>query len=81
MGIVQEVEIWTSNQMHKPKSFLENETYKIFLDFEIQTDHLIPARQPDQVKDKTKQKLLNSGLCCLGGPQSENQRKWKIDNS
>ena len=34
--------------MHKPESVLENETHKILWDFEIQTDHLIPARRPDQ---------------------------------
>ena len=30
--------------MHKPESVLENEMHKIPWDFEIQTDHLIPAR-------------------------------------
>ena len=33
--------------MYKPESVLENETRKIHIDFEIQTDHLIPARRPD----------------------------------
>ena len=32
--------------MHKPESILENETHKILKDFEIQIDHLIPARRP-----------------------------------
>ena len=31
---------------HKPKSALENNTHEIFWDFEIQTDHQIPARRP-----------------------------------
>ena len=35
--------------MHKPESVLENETHKILWDYEIQTDHLIPARRPDLV--------------------------------
>ena len=35
--------------MHNPESDLENETYKILWDFEIQTDHLISARRPYQV--------------------------------
>ena len=35
--------------MHNPESFLENETHKILWDSEIQTDHLISARRPDQV--------------------------------
>ena len=33
--------------MHNPESVLENETHKIFWDFEIQTDHQISARRPD----------------------------------
>ena len=33
----------------KPESVLENEMQKILWDFEIQTDHLIPARRPDLV--------------------------------
>ena len=32
--------------MHKPESVLENKIYKILWDFEIQTDHQIPARKP-----------------------------------
>ena len=35
--------------MHKPESVLENETHKILRDFEIKTDHLIPARRPELV--------------------------------
>ena len=35
--------------MYKPKSVLENETYNIIRDFEIYTDHRIPARRPDVV--------------------------------
>ena len=33
--------------MHKQESILENEMHKILWDFEIQKDHLIPARRPD----------------------------------
>ena len=45
--------------MHNPESVLENGKYGILWDFEIQTDHLIPARRPHLVivtkkKDKTK---------------------------
>ena len=35
--------------MHSPETFLENETHKLFLDFEIQTDHLISDRRPDLI--------------------------------
>ena len=34
---------------HKPESVLENEGYKIFWDFSVQTDHVIEARGPDLV--------------------------------
>ena len=35
--------------MHNPKSDLENETHKRLWDFEINTNHLILARQPDHI--------------------------------
>ena len=35
--------------MHKSESLLGNEMHKILRDFEMQTDHLISARRPDQV--------------------------------
>ena len=66
---------------------LENEMHKILWDFEIQTDHLIPAWRLDLVvvnththkkkKEKKKVNLPVSGLCRPGGPLSENQRKRK----
>ena len=34
---------------HEPESVLENEKYKIFWDFSIQTNHFIEARRPDLV--------------------------------
>ena len=43
--------------MHNPKAVLENEIHKLFGEFEIQMDHLITYRQPDQViENKNKQK-------------------------
>ena len=41
--------------MHKTESVLENENI-ILWDFEIQTDHLIPARRPDLVLIDKKRK-------------------------
>ena len=38
--------------MQKSETVLENETDKIMWDFEVQTDHLIPARKPDIVPYK-----------------------------
>ena len=42
--------------MLNPEYVLENETHKLLWDFEIQTDHLTPARQPDlEVKKKWRE--------------------------
>ena len=57
--------------MQNSESILENEIHKILWDFEIQTDHQIPARQPDQVivkKKNQKKNLSTSGLCHPGQP-------------
>ena len=59
--------------MHNPESILENETQKIFRDFEKQMDHLISARRPGVNKKKR-------GTCRIedfARSQSENYRKWK----
>ena len=42
--------------MHNSESALENEMHKILSDFEIQTDHLILARWPDQLIVNKKRK-------------------------
>ena len=68
--------------MHNPESVLENETHKIFKDFEIQTDHLILATQQDIViinnnKKRKKEKLTNSGLSLSGWPQGKTEGKQK----
>ena len=45
--------------MHNPASVLENESYKLLWYFDIQTDHLISARQSDLIitnKKKTQNK-------------------------
>ena len=34
--------------MHNPAPVLENDTHKLW-DFNIQTDHVIPARRPDLI--------------------------------
>ena len=47
---------------HEPESVLENEDYKILLDFSIQTDHAIEARRPDLVvvdKDRRTYKIID----------------------
>ena len=40
--------------MYKPETVLENAMHKFLWEFEIQTDYLIPARQPDIDKRKKK---------------------------
>ena len=62
-------------QTRIPKNFMR----LILWDFEIQTDHLIPARRPYRVKinKKTPENLPSCGFCRPGGPQSENQKKRK----
>ena len=43
--------------MHNPESIFENETHKILLDFDIQTEIVISARRPDIVTADHKVKL------------------------
>ena len=42
--------------MHNPAPVLENDTHKLLWDFNIQTDHLIPARRPDHIIINKKKK-------------------------
>ena len=35
--------------MHNPAPVLDNDSHKLLWDFNIQTDHLIPARRPDLI--------------------------------
>ena len=46
--------------MHNPAPLLENDTHKLLWDFNIQTDHLTPARRPDLIiinKKKKKKRI------------------------
>ena len=43
--------------MHKPKCMTEKETCKNAEYFEIQTDHIIPTRKPDQRLIETEKDL------------------------
>ena len=48
--------------MHNSASVLENDTYKLLWDFDIQTNHLISARRPDLIiinKKKRFCKIVN----------------------
>ena len=44
--------------MHNPAPVLENDTHKLPWDFNIQTDHLIPARRPDLIIINNKKKKI-----------------------
>ena len=44
------------NNMHNPAPVIENATHKLLWDFNIQTDHLIPARRPGLIIIKKKRK-------------------------
>ena len=65
--------------MHNSAPVLENDLHKLLWDFNIQTDHLIPARRPDLIiiNKKRKENLQNCRLCCPGGPQNKPEGKWK----
>ena len=43
--------------MYNPTSVLENDIHKLLWDFDIQTDHLIPARRPDLIIINKKKEL------------------------
>ena len=51
--------------MHNPAPILENDAQKLLWDFDIQTDHVISAREPDliiiknQKKKKEKKRICN----------------------
>ena len=66
--------------MHKPESILENETYKILLNLEMQMDLQIPTRRPDlglTNKKKQKRNELSWEFCRPSKPRSENKKQRK----
>ena len=65
--------------MHNPALVLENDTHKLLWDFNIQTDHLFPARRPDLIiiNKKKKENLQNCRLCSPGRPLNKSEGMWK----
>ena len=62
--------------MHNPAPVLENDTHKLLWNFNIQTDHLIPARRSDLIiTNKKKENLQNCRLCSSGGAQHKIKQK------
>ena len=61
---------------NNPAPVLENSTHKLLWDFNIQTDHLFPARRTDLIiiQKKKKENFQNSRLCCPGWPQNKTER-------
>ena len=43
--------------MHNPAPVLENDSHKLLWNFNIQTDHLIPARRPDLIIINKKKRI------------------------
>ena len=65
---------------HEPESVLENEDYKILLDFSIQTDHVIEARRPDLVVvDKKERSCKIIDFAVPGDSRIEEKEKDKIE--
>ena len=50
--------------IHKPASVPENETHKLLLDFDIQTDHLISTRRPNLIIINNKKKKKKKTRIC-----------------
>ena len=67
--------------MHNPAIVLENETHKLLCDFEIQTDHLISARQPDLIKTIKKERTCRIvDFAVLAGHRVKLKECKKRDN-
>ena len=65
---------------HELESVLENEDYKIFWDFSIQTDHVIEARRPDLVVvDKKERSCKMINFAVPGDSTIEEKEKDKIE--
>ena len=54
--------------MHNPALVLENDSHKLLWDFNIQTDHLIPARGPDLIIITKKIKKIICKIVGFGVP-------------
>ena len=54
--------------MHNPVPVLENDTHKLLWDFNMQMDHLIPARRPDLIIINKKKKKRISKIVDFAVP-------------
>ena len=65
--------------MHNLTSVLENDTHNLLSDFEIQTDHLISARQPDLIiinKKKRNCRIVNFAFHADHRVKRKESEKW-----
>ena len=70
--------------MHNAESVLENKTHKIWGDFEIQTDLIIPARQPDLVivnNNKKKKRKEKKRTCRIVDFAVPTDHRVKLEES
>ena len=66
--------------MNNPAPVIENDTHKLLWDFNIQMDHLIPARRLDLIiinKKKKKRTCKIVDLAVPVDPQNKTERMWK----
>ena len=64
--------------MHNSVPVLENDSHKLLWDFNIQTDHLVPARRPNLIRINNKKKKENPQNCrlfCPTRPHSKSEGK------
>ena len=59
--------------IHNPVPVLENDTHKLLWDFNIQTDHLIPARSPYLIMINKKKRICKLWTLLSGGPQNKSE--------
>ena len=68
--------------MHKPAPVLEIDTHKLRWDFDIQTDHLIPARRPDLIIINKKKRICKIVDFAVPVDNRINLKEWvKKDKS
>ena len=69
--------------MHTPVPVLENDTHKLLWDFDIHTDHLIPARKQDLIiinKKKKKKKKKEREIAKLSANHNIKLRECEKKN-
>ena len=79
-GIAQEIEIcpYEQNSIYtKPDSILENKMQDPILDFKIQIDHLILARQPGPCNSQQKKKKKRKKREPADNPAGLRNKNWK----